>query len=391
MPATRAPRASGGHSNGSPRTSRAFLQSVIDAVPETILVLDREYRIVLANQAAARQAGGKDPVATCMKCHGLSHHRKLLCEGEQDPCPLKEVLRTGAPVVVTHRHLDADGNESDVEITASPIFDKSGKVVHVIEACRDVTERIRSEHTLRETSAELARSNRDLQQFASIASHDLKAPLRAVSGFLDLLQRSAGDKLDAAARHYVERALEGAARMDRLIGDLLEYSRAGTQGLAYTRVHVGEVLRRVLDNLAPAVGEAGAVVTREELPAVVADDGLLTRLFQNLLSNAMKYRDAARPCEIHVGAERREGGWLFRVRDSGIGIAPKDAERIFDIFVRLHGPDKYPGTGIGLAICKRIVERHGGRIWVESRPGAGSTFCFALPDRTAGEGPPATP
>jgi signal transduction histidine kinase/putative methionine-R-sulfoxide reductase with GAF domain len=240
--------------------------------------------------------------------------------------------------------------------------------------------RKRAEEALAQKAQELARSNADLQHFAYIASHDLQEPLRMVTSYLQLLERRYKEQLDADARDFIAYAVDGASRMQNLISALLSYSRVGTRGKPFAPTDCSMVLERALDNLKVAIKESNAVVTHDPLPTVMADDVQLTQVFQTLIGNAVKFH-GERPPQVHVGAQHGEGEWIFSVRDNGIGIDPRHFERIFMIFQRLHSQDEYPGAGIGLAICKRIVERHGGRIWVESQPGKGSTFYFAIPDR----------
>jgi len=244
---------------------------------------------------------------------------------------------------------------------------------------REIAQRRAAEEAVARHAQELARSNAELEQFAYVASHDLQEPLRMVASYTQLLARRYRDKLDADAHDFIAFAADGATRMQTLINDLLAYSRVGTRGLPFGETESDAICGEAINNLQKAVEETGAVVTRAPLPRLVADPSQLRQLFQNLISNAIKFR-GPEPPRIHVGAGRNTNEWLFSVRDNGIGIDPEHAQRIFVLFQRLHNRAEYPGTGIGLAICKKIVERHGGRIWVESQPGSGAAFCFSLPD-----------
>jgi signal transduction histidine kinase len=235
-----------------------------------------------------------------------------------------------------------------------------------------------NEH-LREMTDALARSNAELEQFAYIASHDLREPLRMVTSFVQMLHRRYHDKLDKDANSYIGFAVDGAQRMEQLIIDLLQYARVGTRGKELVPVDCNKIVQTVLQDLNIAIHESHTTVSiNGSLPTVQGDDVQLTQLFQNLIANAIKFRKPDEPPRIEISASRNEHEWTFNVRDNGIGIEPGFFEKIFVIFQRLHARDKYPGTGIGLAVCKRIVERHGGRIWVESEPGHGSIFHFTL-------------
>jgi light-regulated signal transduction histidine kinase (bacteriophytochrome) len=226
--------------------------------------------------------------------------------------------------------------------------------------------------------ADLKRSNEELQQFAYVASHDLQEPLRAVASFTQLLSQRYKGKLDADADEFIAFAVGGANRMQTLINDLLSYSRLETRGKPPEPTDSHDALGQALANLGTAIRESVALVTNDDLPKVLADEGQLVQLFQNLIGNAVKFH-GKEPPRVHVSAALQGREWLFSVRDNGIGIAQEYQERIFSIFQRLHSREEYPGTGIGLALCKRIVERHGGTIRVESEPGSGSTFFFTLP------------
>ena len=234
-----------------------------------------------------------------------------------------------------------------------------------------------AQHALEQAVAELRRSNEELEQFAYVASHDLQEPLRKIASFCDLLESRYTEQLDERAKVYLHYIVDGAMRMQALVNDLLLYSRVTTRGKEFAPTDLEDVLQEAVANLDMAVNESSAHITHDPLPRVNADARQLGRLFQNLVGNAIKYRGDAPP-RIHVAASQENGEWVFSVRDNGIGIAPEYAERIFVIFQRLHTREEYGGTGIGLAVCKKIVERHGGRIWVESQPGSGATFRFSL-------------
>jgi PAS domain S-box-containing protein len=230
---------------------------------------------------------------------------------------------------------------------------------------------------LEHKTKELTRSNEELQQFAYVASHDLQEPLRMISSYTQLLERRYGDRLDGDARDFMAYIVDGAARMKQLIEDLLAYSRVGTRGKEFQNVDAGASLDRALANLRASIESSGAKITRDALPEVLADGAQLSQVFQNLIGNAIKFR-GEEPPRIHVGAQARDTVWVFSVKDNGIGLDTQYADRIFMMFQRLHNKAEYPGTGIGLAIVKKIVERHGGRIWVESEPGKGASFGFTI-------------
>lgn len=268
-----------------------------------------------------------------------------------------------------------DGSELPVEISLSPLEDEGEMLV--VGAIRDITERKQVEQELARRAQDLARSNAELEQFAYVASHDLQEPLRMVSSFVQLLAKRYKGKLDSDADEFIGFAVDGASRMQVLINDLLLLSRVGTRGREFAPTDADAVLRLTLDNLKRAIEDSGAAVNHDPLPQVMADATQLMQLFQNLIANAIKFRSSARP-EVHISAEQRPGEWLFSFKDKGIGIEPQYHERIFGVFQRLHARGEYEGTGIGLAICRKIVERHGGRIWVESELGKGATFYFTL-------------
>jgi PAS domain S-box-containing protein len=273
-----------------------------------------------------------------------------------------------------------DGTQFWANYATTPLYDSHGELQGFAYITRDLTERKQAETDLRRAFEELSRSNLDLEQFAYVASHDLQEPLRAVAGCVQVLKKRYQSQLDARADELIAHTVDGVSRMQTLIDDLLSYSRVGTRGKAFETRDCNAILGQVLANLEAAIAEAGAVVTHDRLPVVKADAAQLTHLFQNLVSNAIKFR-SKQPPRIHVAVRREDAHWVFSVQDNGIGIQPEYFERIFVIFQRLHTRTEYPGTGIGLAICKKIVERHGGRIFVESVPGQGSTFSFTIPDK----------
>ncbi|NSW58120.1 MAG: response regulator [Armatimonadetes bacterium] len=269
------------------------------------------------------------------------------------------------------------GETREIQLRWAVVPGHESDYSRVLVSLADITQLRQTQRLLEQQKTELQRSNEELQQFAYIASHDLQEPLRMISSYLQLLERRYGDQLDQDARDFIGFAVDGAKRMRQLITDLLAYSRVSNRGNSPDLVDSGEVLAEALHDLSQLIADTGANVEYDQLPVLVADRGQLGQLFRNLLANAMKFCEQAP--RIQVSAQPDGENWVISVRDNGIGIAPEHAERIFLIFQRLHSRAKYPGTGIGLAICKRIVERHGGRLWVESTVGEGSVFRFTLP------------
>jgi PAS domain S-box-containing protein len=270
-----------------------------------------------------------------------------------------------------------DGRHIAVEFVSNVYLVNNKKVIQC--NIRDITSRVLAEEQLKQVRQELERSNKDLGIFAFVASHDLREPLRSITGFMELIEKRYKDKFDQSGKDFVNFVVSGTKRMDSLLTALLEYSRIQVGSKSKTSFSVNTVLDDVFANLDAVIKETNAEITFDQLPIVIADKDQLIQLFQNLIQNAIKFRGKQRP-KIHIGCRKEENLNLFSVQDNGIGINPQYSDRIFAIFQRLHTQDEYSGSGIGLAICKRIVEQHGGKIWVESQESKGSTFFFTIPD-----------
>jgi PAS domain S-box-containing protein len=354
---------------------RHLFRSLMDTLPDRIYFKDRESRFLHNNRAHLRRFGLKDPAQAA----GKSDFDFFPREHAEHAREVEQMVMASGKLSEREERIEwPDGRVEWALVTKMPLRDPHGEIIGTFGVSRDITAQRNAEDALKRTLAELERSNTELEQFAYVASHDLQEPLRAVTGCVQLLQKSYGGKLDADADELIRHAVEGAARMRTLISDLLAFSRVGTHGKAFEPTDCNAALYGALANLTVALDESRARVTHDPLPTVNADPSQMRQLFQNLVGNGLKFHGERDP-EIHVSARPRDGGWLFSVRDNGIGIEPQYRERIFVIFQRLHTRAEYEGTGIGLAICKRIVERHGGDIWVESEPGRGSTFFFTIP------------
>ncbi len=378
------------------RAASLYARSLIEASLDPLVTISPEGKVTDVNRATEEVTGvGREQLIG-------SSFSDYFTEPERARAGYRKVLSEGLirDYSLTIRH--ADGHTTDVLYNAVVYRNEAGEVQGVFAAARDVTERNRAQAELdryrghledlvkqrtseletanahlQRATADLISSNQELEQFAYVASHDLQEPLRAVAGYLGLLEQQAGEKLDQTDRHHIAGAVQGAARMHTLITDLLALSRVGTRGQAFEAADLNAVLDEALGALGAGIQETGARITRDPLPVLRVDAGQIAQLFQNLVGNALKFRGEQTP-EIHIGARKEAEQWVFWVRDNGIGIEPQYFDRIFLIFQRLHTRRKYPGTGIGLAVCKKIVERHGGAIWVESQPNQGSTFYFGI-------------
>lgn len=349
-----------------------IFEKVLKGNVEAIVITDSHGNIEWANNTFSTLTG-------YAKADALEKTLGFLFAGGQD------VYETMRPKLDEANHHEAetrirrkDGTEFPAEVTLSSVRSDADMITHHVLEFSDITEfRYAREELIRRTE-ELSRSNKELEQFAYVASHDLQEPLRMVASYTQLIAQRYRGKLDTDADEFIAYAVDGATRMQAIINDLLTLSRVSTRNTAFSRADAKLALDKALANLRLVIAETGATIICDSLPALNADGSQLTQLFQNLVGNAIKFR-GSNPPRIEIGAEQQDGEWVFHVRDNGIGIAPEYFERIFLMFQRLHTKKEYPGTGIGLTICKKVVERHGGRIWIESEPGKGTTFYFTIP------------
>lgn len=350
-------------------------RQLLEAAPDAIVIVDGGGAIRSINQMTeilfgydrAELMGQPIECLIPERFRQHHHHHRAAYFNRAHTRPMGSGLELNA--------LRKDGTEFPVEISLSPLQTPDGNVV--ISVIRDITERRQAQQTLEQHARELERSNAELQQFAYVASHDLQEPLRMVASYAQLLDRRYRDRLDGDALEFIDYIVDGATRMQHLINDLLAFSRVGTREQTFAAVDANTVVKRVIANLGIAIEETGAKISVEELPPVMGDSMQLVQLLQNLIGNAIKFHGDSPP-QIHISARTDNDMIRFAVTDNGIGIDPQYAERIFQLFQRLHNKRDYPGTGIGLAICKKIVERHGGKIWLESDPGSGTSFYFTL-------------
>ena len=348
-------------------TERLF-RLAVEASPSGVVMVDRRGTIVLVNREIERLFGYTrgELVGRSIEVLVPSRFRATHPGAGQEffSHPQARPLGTGRDLFGVHK----DGTEIPVEIGLNPIEAEEG--IFVLASVIDIGPRKQAE-------AELRRSNEELERFAYVASHDLQEPLRTVSSYLQLLSRRYRDRLDADGADFMDFAVDGARRMQQLIADLLVFSRVGTRGAPLVATEMQTAFDQTLASLRAAIEESSATVSADPLPAVLADGSQLAQLLANLIGNGLKFH-GEEPPRVRVSARRTGRLWTISVEDNGIGIAPEYFERIFVIFQRLHAREEYPGTGVGLAICKKIVERHGGRLWVESTPGAGARFFFTL-------------
>lgn len=353
------------------RTSEERSRGTLDGMLEGCQIIDHDWLYVYVNDAAAQQGHRKK---------GEMLGRTLMevypgIEGTEEFRRILDCMENRFPYEMENEFTYPDGTKGWFDLRIEPVPEG------VLLLSIDITERKQAEEKLNRALSDLERSNTQLQEFAYVVSHDLREPLRMVTSFLQILEKRYKGRLDKDADGYINFAVEGGTRMQAMIDDILQYSRVGTQGRAFEPVETATIIGQAQSNLKAAIEESGAVVTHSKLPQIMADQLQMVSLFQNLIGNGIKFR-GEEPPRVHISAERKGGEWVFSVRDNGIGIAPENIPRLFKMFRRFHDADKYPGSGMGLAIAKRIVERHGGRIWVESEQGEGSTFYFSLPAAT---------
>jgi two-component system sensor kinase FixL len=363
------------------RESEARLRAIVDHAVDGIITIDERGIVETFNPSAVRifQYRPEEVIGRNIDMLMPSPYR------EEHDGYLDNYLRTGVKKIIGVGR-EVVGRRKDrstfpMDLAVSEVMLGSRRLFTGI--VRDISDRKRAEEALEKQAQELARSNVELERFAYVASHDLQEPMRTVSSFVQLLARRYRGQLESDADEYIDFITQGVGRMRSLIYDLLEYSRVNSRGGAFAPTDVGAVLQKVMEILHVTIEQHGATITFDALPTVLADPTQLGQLLQNLIGNAIKFH-GPEPPRVHVSAVRREGEWLFSVTDNGIGIPAEYRERIFIIFQRLHTMEEYGGTGIGLAICKKIVERHGGHIWVESNPASGSTFYFTIPLRRTG-------
>lgn len=358
--------------------SEEKLNATIESSPDSITVTDLNLIITSCNQATVIMYGvsSKDEIIG-LRIHDLvvPKYHQLISE------TMSKLLREMKSVTLEVELYRKNDSVFPAEISANVVKDVNGKPISFVGITKDISERKNAEKEREALINDLKRSNKELQQFAYVASHDLQEPLRTIASFTELIERRYRGQLDKDADEFIEFIVDGTNRMQAMIKDLLQYSRVQTKGGEFKTTDIQKALDQALSNLKVSIEENNAEITHDELPIVVADEKQLIQLFQNLISNAIKFRKEEEPPKIHISAckDEEKNEYVFAVSDNGIGMDPEQSKRIFEIFQRLHTRDEYKGTGIGLAVAKKILERHGGRIWVESEPEKGTTFYFAIP------------
>jgi PAS domain S-box-containing protein len=367
------------HDLSESKESEAKYRGLLEAAPDAMVIVNEAGEIVLLNLQAEKQFAYRRDELLGQKVTRIipeGFAERLIADGTRTAA---EALAQQIGMGIELYGRRSDGREFPIEIMLSPL--ESAQGILVTAAIRNITARKEAEKNLLRTAEELKQKNDQLQQFAYVASHDLQEPLRMVASYTQLLAKRYVGRLDSDADEFIAYAVDGCNRMQQLILDLLAYSRSGADGKAQRVISTEDVLQEALMNLRAMIEESGAVVTHDSLPTIMSSGSQLGQIFQNLIGNAIKYRSASAP-HVNISATKDGAkGWIFAVRDNGMGIEPQYFEKIFVLFQRLHGREEFSGTGIGLAVCKKIVEQFGGTIWVESQPEKGSTFYFSLPER----------
>jgi len=354
-------------------------RGLLEAAPDAMVVVNQAGQIVLVNVQVEKQFGYRRDELVGQKVKNIipeGFAERLIADATRSTA---EALaqQIGMGIEISGRR--KDGTEFPIELMLSPL--ESAEGILVTAAIRNISARKKSEQELAVANQVLEESNLELKQFAYVASHDLQSPLRSITGFVQLIQQEYEGKLDEQAQDWIRRTVRAVARMQTLIRDLLSYSRVDARSGPLTQIPFLEIVNDALILLESSIHDSGGQVTCDKLPMVMGDRSQLVQLMQNLIGNGLAYR-SDKPPDIHISAKRSGKDWIFSVRDNGIGIDPNHYEQIFEIFKRLHSQKDHPGTGIGLAVCRRVVNRHGGKIWVESEPGHGSTFHFTIPEGT---------
>ncbi len=357
---------------------RQLLRTLIDNLPSYIFVKDTGGRYLLSNEAHTRLLGaGTEAELLGKSVADFFPPDKARHFAASD----EDVLQGGRPLIEQEEAYGAGVEAGWYSSTKVPLRDAQGAIIGIVGIKHDITERKRAEERLKFYTASLERSNRELQDFAAVASHDLQEPLRKIQAFSDRLKARAGPALDETGRDYLDRMQNAAARMQTLVNELLTFSRVTTRAQPFVPTDLGKVAREVLSDLETRIEQTGGRVELADLPTVEADATQMRQLFQNLIANALKFHRPDAPPVVKVSAERDGNTIRLLVADNGIGFDEKYLDRIFTIFQRLHGREQYEGTGVGLAVCRKIAHRHGGAITARSQPGQGATFIVTLPAR----------
>ncbi|MGB9200437.1 sensor histidine kinase, partial [Methanobacterium sp.] len=350
---------------------------ILSRVQDAIVANDEKFKIIYWNKIAEKMFGWTEE-EVLGKYTGDILQTKI--ENSSRNIGLEKLLEEGhfEGEVCNKRK---DNTYLPVDLNSKVSYNEKGEMTGVLSSVRDISERKHNEKELKETMDRLIRSNKELERFAYVSSHDLQEPLRMVTLFSQLLEKRYKDKLDKDANEFIEYIVEGSQRMKQLIDDLLEYSRVDSQAKEFENVNLENVLDNVLTNLSISIVEYNVTISHDPLPVVNGDKNQLMQVFQNLVINAIKFHGQNTP-EINIHVQKKENEWIFAVEDNGIGIDVKHQKQIFEVFKRLqHNRDEYPGSGIGLSITQKIIIHHGGRIWVESELGKGSTFYFTIPTK----------